>query len=197
MINVTLNVTISVASADDLPWIAALELQRYGPMRAVAAARLHEWYAVNPLGFLVVRDGGERCGHATILPLRPAMLRALVAGTKSENDIRGEDIFAPADRKLVRSLYVESVIAEPMEIFGELVRSFNRHVARLAQPELMEAVYVCPSTPAGDLLVSNLGFRRAGDSAVYVGDYAQLVRWTMAIRSMLGSRRNRLSRQPV
>ena len=179
-------IDIDVATADDLPWIAALELRHYGPMRAVAAARLQEWYAANPNGFLVVREHGA---HVTVLPLKPPMLRALMNGSKSENDIRAADIFSPADRKSVRSLYIESIIAEGLEVFGELLRTFNRHVARLAQPEQMEEVVVCPSSRAGDLLVANLGFERSARSPYYVAKYEELVRRTTLLRSRLGAHR--------
>lgn len=182
-------IAIDLAAPDDLPWIAALELQHYGSARAVARLRLAEWYARNPLGFLIVRDNGERRGHATVLPLTPAMLGALVDGSKSENDIRAADIIAPADRASVRGLYIESMIVEPLELFAELVLTFNRHVMRLAQPERLEAIYLCPSTPAGDLLASNLGFQPAAGSAVRVARYAELVRWTTLLRSRLGARR--------
>jgi hypothetical protein len=181
-------IEISVASEDDLPWIYALELRHYGPMYAVAAARLREWYAANPLGFLVARDGGERCAHVTLLPLKPPFLRALMAGAKTENDIRAGDIFSPADRKQVRSLYIESVIAERIEVFGELVRTFNRHVTRLAEPERMEEIVVNLSTPAGDLLVANLGFERSLRSPYCVARYEELVRCTTQLRSRLGGR---------
>ncbi|HEY6141001.1 MAG TPA: hypothetical protein VI670_24865 [Thermoanaerobaculia bacterium] len=179
-------ISISVAAADDLPWIAELELRHYGPMRAVAAARLAEWYGANPNGFLVVR---ERDAHVTVLPLKPPMLRALMNGTKSENDIRAADIFAPADRKSVRTLYIESVIAEGIEVLGAMVLTFNRHVMRLAVPEQMEEVVVCPSTRAGDLLVANLGFERSASSDYYVAKYDELVRRTTLLRSRLGAHR--------
>jgi hypothetical protein len=179
-------IEISVAVPDDLPWIYALEMRHYGPMQSVNAARLAEWYAANPLGFLVARDDGERCAHVTLLPLKPQLLRALMDGSKSENDIRAADIFTPSDRKHVRSLYIESVIAE-LEVFGELVRTFNRHVARLAEPERMEEIVVCPSTPAGDLLVANLGFERSAQSRYFVAKYEELVRRTTLLRSRLGA----------
>jgi hypothetical protein len=182
-------IEIAVASPGDLPWIAEIELRHYGPMRAVAAARLREWHEANPLGFLIARDGGERCGHATILPLKPAMLRALMAGAKGENDIRGEDIVSPLDRSSVRSFYIESVIAESIEVFGEMVRMFNRHVMRLAQPDLLEEVVVCPLTPAGNLLVTNLGFARVAESPFFAANYAELVGRTTTLRSRLGARR--------
>jgi len=179
-------IAVSVATADDLPWIAELELRHYGPMRAVAAARLAEWHGANPNGFLVVR---EHDAHVTILPLKPAMLRALMDGTKSENDVRAADIFTPADRKSVRALYIESVIAEELEVFGTLVLTFNRHVMRLAEPEQMEEVVVSPSTSAGDLLVANLGFERSAHSPYFVAKYPELVRRTTLLRSRLGAHR--------
>ena len=179
-------ISISVATADDLPWIAELELRHYGPMRAVAAARIREWYGANPNGFLVVR---EHDAHVTVLPLKPPMLRALMDGTKSENDIRAADIFTPADRRSVRTLYIESVIAEGIEVLGAMVLTFNRHVMRLAEPEQMEEVVVCPSTRAGDLLVANLGFERSARSDYFVAKYDELVRRTTALRSRLGAQR--------
>ena len=182
-------IEIAVAGTADLDWIAGIENRNYGPMRAVAPARLREWHEANPLGFLIARDGGERCGHATILPLKPAMLRALMAGAKGENDIRGEDIVSPHDRSSVRSLYIESVIAESIEIFGEMVRTFNRHVTRLAQPALLEQVVVCPLTPAGNLLVANLGFARVAESPFFAANYAELVGRTTSIRTALGAQR--------
>ncbi|HKS23770.1 MAG TPA: hypothetical protein VJZ76_13295 [Thermoanaerobaculia bacterium] len=179
-------IAISVATADDLPWIAELELRHYGPMRAVAAERLAEWHDANPNGFLIVR---EHDAHVTVLPLKPPMLRALMDGSKSENDIRAADIFTPADRKSVRALYIESVIAEGIEVLGALVLTFNRHVMRLAEPEQMEEIVVCPSTRAGDLLVANLGFERSASSPYFVAKYEELVRRTTQLRSRLGAQR--------
>jgi hypothetical protein len=178
-------IAISVATPEDLPSIADLELRYYGSTHAVAPARLREWYDANPNGFLIVRGHDA---HVTILPLKPPMLRAMMAGSKSENDIRGGDIFPPADRKSVRTLYVESVIVESIEIFGELLRTFNRHVMRLAEPQQMEEVVVCPSTPAGELLVANLGFERSARSPYFVARYGELVRRTTLLRSRLGAR---------
>jgi len=179
-------IAISVAAPEDLPWIAALELRHYGATRAVAAARLAEWYEANPNGFLVAR---EHEAHVTVLPLKPAMLRALMAGTKGENDIRAADIVRPEDRKSVRTLYIESVVAETIDVLGALLLTFNRHVARLAQPESIEEVVVCPSTCAGDRLVADLGFERSPHSDYFVAKYGELVRRTTALRSRLGLRR--------
>ena len=50
-------IEIAVAGAADLDWIAGIEIRGYGPMRAVAPARLREWHEANPLGFLIARDG--------------------------------------------------------------------------------------------------------------------------------------------
>lgn len=179
-------IAISVATADDLPWIAALELRHYGPTRAVAAARLAEWYGANPSGFLVVR---EHEAHVTALPLKPPMLRALIDGTKTENDISAADIVSPRDRKSVRALYIESIIAEPIDVLGALLLTFNRHVARLAQPESMEEVVVHPLTCAGDRLVAKLGFERSARSEYFFAKYGDLVRRTAALRICLGLRR--------
>jgi hypothetical protein len=122
-------IEISVASAHDLPWIYALELRHYGPMHGVAAARLREWYAANPLGFLVARDGGERCAHVTLLPLKPPFLRALMAGAKSENDIRAADLgFERSPRSPYYVAKYEELVRRTTELrsrLGALKRAGN------------------------------------------------------------------------
>ncbi len=184
------SITIDVADPRDLPWIADLQREHYGPMRAVAPLRLEQWYAANPNAFLVLRDGLERLGHITLLPLRPDALRALIDGEKGENAIEGSDLFGPHERSEVRGVYIESIIIPRLDLFGELVRTFDLHVARIADPNLVEALYVHPLTDAGRLLASNLRFEplSADRASILRVDSATLVRRTAVLRKAMGRR---------
>jgi len=182
-----MTVSVDVAAPQDLAWIAALEREHYGPMRAVAQARIEEWYAANPGGFLILRDGTERCGHVTLLPLRPQTIRALLDGSKSENEIEGHDLFGPAERAEVREIYVESVVARPLDLFAELVRTFEQQVARIADPALVEALYLAPLAAEGALLAANLRFQPT--SRMYRVDRATLIKRTSTLRETLERRR--------
>src|ERR1051325_10521669 len=112
------DVVVGVASAAELRWIAELQVRHYGVEKAAALYRLQAWYEANPNGFLVIRDGDELVGQATLLPLKPPMLRALIDGTKGEKDIERGDLFAPRERAAVRSIYIESLILQPFPILG-------------------------------------------------------------------------------
>jgi hypothetical protein len=184
------DVTVRMALVGDLPWIAELERHHYGGMRAVAASRIRIWYEANPKGFLVICLAGERAGHATLLPLRPAMVQGLIEGVKSETDIEAADIYGPEERESVRSVYLESVIAQPIELFGHFIGGFQHHVAGIADPHLLDSIYLCPMTRPGRLIVSNLGFQRIRrpDPALdhpplYAASFAALARQTASFRA--------------
>jgi hypothetical protein len=174
-------VVVGVASADELRWIAEQELEHYGGPRAVALYRLEAWYEANPNGFLVVRRGGEPVGQITMLPLKPAMLAALIDGSKGEKDIGPDDIFGPEERAAVRGLYIESLIVQPLRLFGLFIMSFNRHVARLAVPRNVEAIYAYPITAAGRLLIANMHFQRVAPT-LFAAKYMDLARQTASLR---------------
>ena len=185
-------VTIDVAERRDLPWIAELELHHYGSMRAVAWARLVEWYEANPCAFLILRQGLERLGHATLLPLRPDILRELVDGSKGEDGIEGKDLFGVLERREVRGIYIESLIAQPSELLGELVRTFELHVSRIADCDLVEALYVCPLTADGERIATNLRFQpvpRSNSASdrplIYRAECSTLLRHTAVLRRTL------------
>jgi hypothetical protein len=178
------DVVVGVASAAELLWIAELQVEHYGYERAAALYRLQAWHEANPNGFLVIRHGGALVGHATMLPLRPAILRALIDGTKGEKDIERDDLFPPAERNAVRSIYIESLIVQPIRLFGVFLMSFNRHIARLAVPRHLEAVYAYPVTAAGRLVIANLRFQRLAPT-LYGARYAALARQTAALRKAM------------
>ncbi|HKR97877.1 MAG TPA: hypothetical protein VJU79_00045 [Candidatus Dormibacteraeota bacterium] len=175
---------VGVASAAELRCIAELEAEHYGGEQAVALYRLEAWYEANPNGFVVMREKGRVVGHVTMLPLKPAMLGALIDGTKREKDIERDDIFAPCDRASVRGIYIESLIVQPIQLFGAFIMSFNRHVVRLAVPRHVDAIYAYPVTAAGRLVIANLHFQRLGPS-LYAAKYRTLARQTAWLRARI------------
>lgn len=188
-------VEVDVATADDLQWIGSLECEHYGGWRAVAQERLREWHHANPNAFLVIREGGQRRGHVTLLPLRPAMQHALAAGTRTEGQITAADIFRPHERRHVRDLYLESLIAEPLHLLGEFVSTFGRHVARLADLRHLRHLYAYPATDAGRLLMTNLSFapmqvpNGTSQGGMYSIRFSALAEHTAAVRERLIRRR--------
>lgn len=183
-------IDVDIATAEDLRWICELESQHYGPYQAAAHARLIEWHTANPYGFLIIRSDGQRTGHLTLLPLRPAMLQGLASGERNEGHITATDLYPPEERLQIRDLYVESLIAEPMHLLGEVVSRFEVHVARLADVYLLENVYACPTTPAGRLLITNLGFSPADDGRrTYRAGFRDLASRTAMLRAALNRRR--------
>lgn len=184
----TRHIDVDVATADDLPWIAALELKHYGGERAVAETRLVEWFAANRNAFFVIREGGRPSGHATLLPLRPRMMHALANGTRNEGDIGAADLFGPHERLRIRDLYMESLIAEPMDLLGQFIGNFDRHVARLAEPIRLRRIYAYPITDDGRRLMANLNFQRAHEGCAYSVRFRELAVQTAAIRRLLRRR---------
>jgi hypothetical protein len=182
----TTHIEVDVATAEDLQWIGALEQEHYGGQRAVSHARLKEWYLANPNAFFIIREGERRSGHATLLPLRPRMLRALTDGSRNEGHVGAADIYGPHERLRIRDLYVESLIAEP-HLLGEFIGKFDRHVSRLADVRMLRRIYACPATPAGRLLMENLNFG-GGHGGAYSAAFSALAEQTAAIRGILKRR---------
>jgi hypothetical protein len=188
-------IEVDIATADDLLWICELESEHYGPYQAAAHARLIEWHTANPYAFLIIRNNGQRSGHLTLLPLRPAMLKALASGERNEGHITAADLYPPEERLQIRDLYVESLIAEPIHLLGEVVSRFEYHVEHLVDVYLLENVYASPMTASGRLLIANLGFSSAdeqddstGRRLVRVG-FLDLAERTALLRAALNRRR--------
>ena len=177
------------AKREDLDWIARLEIEAYTAAYAVARAKLDEWFCANPDGFSVFTLGGQKIGQLTVLPLRPVLLDDFAAGTIREQDIRGADLYTPAERHLVRHLHVESIILRPAEGRSSpplkalvcLGRNFVPLIARVCEPANLENVYAVGASGRGESFVLALSFKPVAgshDSAdprrLYVADFGTL-----------------------
>jgi hypothetical protein len=144
--------TFSVASLDDLNWIAELERRQFNK-DAVPLDILREWYEANPNGFLVVRDDKDsRVGHIDILPVREPPFKLFEQGTIVESGIRGNSLFSPSEREKVQDLYVESIVilGENEEVHRAAVTALLNHLddilAHVAVPANIRYIYGLAAT---------------------------------------------------
>lgn len=158
------------ATPEDLDWIFRLEIDAYSAQYAVARAKLDEWYCANPEGFSVLTMNGQKIGHITILPLRPALLESFLQGTILEQEIHGASLYTPAERDLVRNLHVESIIVKspqgrstpPLKALMCLGRNFLHLIQRVCEPANLENVYALSASGQGESFIKGVGFKRVG-----------------------------------
>lgn len=182
-------VTFETATASELPWIAELESDYYGE-HAVPLATIQLWFAANSKGFFIIRVAGDRVGHATLLPVHDDAIEALVEGKISEKDLRAGDLWSPAERERVRSVYIESIVADSkvlkcqlhQRLLVEFLKDLHRLISCVANPRKVDRLYAYPATPRGLGALEELGFdkfTRATPSnlpPIYAKSYRDLIR---------------------
>lgn len=187
------------ATKSEVGWISDLEQSVYSVSDAVPGEVLLEWYESNPTGFTVIRMGdGTKIGHIDILPLRPTTLNSFINGKIVERDIRGDSLYAPAERDQITDLYVESVIVQPPKGFSNapavlcLLGGFADLVERICNPARVQTVYAIAASHSGERFLHRLGFDQLRGAAnrkdghnLYSADYAVL---RENIRSICSSR---------
>jgi hypothetical protein len=165
--------TVEQANEDDVDWIAQLEADVYSKEDAIPRNVLREWYNANPLGFFVIRmNDGQRIGHIDVLPIKPRTLKQFLDGHIVERDIRGDCLYTPEERDLVKDLYIESVIIQPPKGYSGataivcLLSEFVPIARTICDPYKVDKVYAIAASKAGAKLMGHLGFeiRDKGDS---------------------------------
>jgi hypothetical protein len=158
---------VDQAMADELKWIAELERSVYSKEDAIPEHLLREWFAVNPTGFWIVRAmDGVRVGHLDVLPLRPATLQAFLGGDIVERELRGDSLFGPHERGMIKHLYIESIILRPAgprasaTALVAVLASAPALLSRMADLRAVEAIYAIAASRAGDRLMRKLGFEQ-------------------------------------
>jgi hypothetical protein len=159
--------------------VAELEAAAYAPADAIPRALLHEWYESNPTGFNILRRARDRSrlGHADVLTVRPAALEKLLAGSILERELRGTDLYSPAESASIRNLYIESVAFADQEARSigpavrYLVRNFIRLVGRICAPSQVERVYAIAATERGRRFMRHLGFEPLRETRAEAGPH--------------------------
>lgn len=157
--------SIEGATAEDIHWIAKFEAEMYSTTDAVPERILKEWYQQNPHGFWVLKREGSRVGHIDILPVKPGPLQNFIAGTITERDIRGCDLYSPEEKDAITCLYIESVAISRSngnsralavhQLLSELLRLLND----ISQSSKVTEIFAIAATPAGRRFLKHLGFR--------------------------------------
>ncbi len=75
---------ISQATEIDIEWIAEQEACCFSSEDAVPLETLKDWYNSNPTGFFILEKNDEIIGHIDFLPIKPATMKRLSAGTLTE-----------------------------------------------------------------------------------------------------------------
>lgn len=159
---------IDPATPEEIDWIAQLESEAYSPKDAIPKHILKQWYAANPSGFSIIKTDEQKIGHIDILPLRSPALELFYSGEIMEREIPGDGLHEPGERNSIRSLYIESVIIQPLNGHSNvppyallsLLRHFNMLVNRICNPGNVEYVYAMAASKSGARLIQHLGFEQ-------------------------------------
>jgi hypothetical protein len=160
--------SIEPATIEDLKWIAELEKRTYiyPPTDAVPYDKLREWYNANPSGFFVIKHNNLKVGHIDILPLKPEALATFIHGVSThEQCIISDDIYTPADKHLIRDLYIESIIVDTTVRLRAaamvkllLADSIRHMVENICPLNNVAHIYAIAATIAGNNLMPRLQF---------------------------------------
>ena len=157
--------SLELATAADIAWTAEQEKVLYQGNEVIPFETLCGWYSSNPSGFYMVKDdSGENVGSIDILPIKQQTLQKMVEGEIEENDIEPDDLYAPYQKDLVRSLYVESVIVlvSPTSLKRQAISSVILSVPQILDSvcnlDNLEDIYCIVATKAGRKLARHLGF---------------------------------------
>ena len=176
------------ATGEDIDWIANLEIKTYGRGIAVPAYILHSWHDANPHGFsMLQKEDGELMGHINILPLKPSGVDLLLGGRESEQAITPDMIYAPDQKDLMESFYVECIIVKdnyknlkPQALLC-ILSALDSLLGRICISQDEKKVYGLGGTKGGERLMQQLGFRlltrgdeRSDGFPLYVANYADI-----------------------
>lgn len=156
---------VEQATSNEVGWIAKLEASVYSTQDAIPERLLREWFCMNHTGFSIFKTSdGKPVGHLDILPLRPATLDAFLKGDIVEREIRGDSLYSADDRRLIKHLYVESIILRPPKPLSNaaaimsVLSNMSSIIERIADLQTVERIYAIAATPSGERLMRRLGF---------------------------------------
>jgi hypothetical protein len=164
------------ATEEQVRWAAGLAQRVYKGDDVIPEALMLDWYRANKDGFFVIRniESGDLVGNLDILPLKPCMLKRLIAGKLLEREIIGDCIFSPPEKEQITSVYVESFVAvidesqqwwrvrkwRPNQLAAkDTMLDFVKILENICDPLQVKEVYALAASKYGDKIVRHLGFR--------------------------------------
>lgn len=131
----------------------------YEGIDIIPASIILDWYDANPCGFTIIRNQhGEQIGNLDILPVREPALKDFLAGQTIEQDIKGSDLYRPAERDIIPALYIESIICPDPAALVPMLAELGGCLERICDSRPTIMVYAISATPEGENLVKHFGF---------------------------------------
>ena len=158
---------VNKASPPEMEWAISIEHEVYTGIDRIEPEVTKGWYNKNPNGFYVIKDrDGTNCGYLEVLPLKPALIEALlINGDIIEQDIYPGGIYGPDDIDKVEHLYVASLIAingnckpgNPIAI-RTVFNYAPKIITGLCHPKNLKGFYALSASDEGASLMTKLGF---------------------------------------
>ena len=197
---VSASYSLRQATEADIAQIAMHQAEWYSPTDAIPKEILTEWFKVNSKGFIIICDGnGNNIGHLDLLPIRDKTLDLLKRGAIRERDVRGESLHPPAERALITDLWLESIVITEQNrhrrarVLLGVMRQAELLLDQLADPDKLQNYYAISATPAGDDLLSRLGFSKIADVDARMDEHflhqANSASVLRKVRALAGARR--------
>ncbi len=181
-------VNIYSASIDDIEWIAQLEAELFTGKDVIPVEQLMEWYKINQTGFFIFKtEDGKRIGHIDILPLRPQIIESILIGELIEREIKGEYLYTPNEKSLIKNLYIECVAIKPTGRIRAIalqafLSGFGAIVGNICPVDNIEKIFAVAATKQGEQFMKNFGFtcvqeeaKRKDGHRLFVGDMKTLL----------------------
>lgn len=137
----------------------------YEPEDIVSYDRLLEWREANDEIFMSAREGSERIGGVTIMPLAEDVIKALIDEKIREQSIEAENIRSWLDSGL--TVYIPSIsihhTKDPQtdrERGRFIIKSAIKWALSLDKQYDIKKWYAIAATPEGTKLVQHLGFEK-------------------------------------
>ncbi|QBD74804.1 DNA-binding protein [Ktedonosporobacter rubrisoli] len=146
----------------------------YEPEDIVTYDRLLEWREVNPDIFMSAREGNRRIAGVTIMPLEEAVIKSIIDGKISEQNIQPEAIREWTDKDL--AVYIPSISihhtgdAQKDKHRGRfIIKHAIKWAISLERQYDIKKWYAIAATLEGKKLVEHLGFEKiAGKRDAYL-----------------------------
>ena len=146
----------------------------YAPEDIVSYDRLLEWREANDEIFMSAREGGERIGGVTIMPLNEDVIKALIDEKIREQNIEPENIKTWLDSNL--TVYIPSISIHhtgdrqtDKERGHFIIKNAIRWALSLDRQYDIKKWYAIAATSEGAKLVRHLGFEKiAGKRDAYM-----------------------------
>ncbi|RJP74331.1 MAG: hypothetical protein C4539_00355 [Ignavibacteriales bacterium] len=181
-------VNVYPASIDDIGWIAQLESELFTGKDVIPVEQLLEWYKINQTGFFIFKtEDGKRIGHIDILPLRPQIIKSILAGELIEREIKGIYLYTPNEKNLIKNLYIECVAIKPTGriraiALQSFLSNFSSMVSNICPVDNIEKIFAVAATKQGEQFMKNFGFtvaqeedKRKDGHKLFVGDMKTLL----------------------